>query len=69
MTSYYVVEDEDSFHADDFGNDDAPAVAAVLARSLPEPFDDEPDDFFADDFGNDDAPRPKTPTGLIVSLT
>jgi hypothetical protein len=74
MTSFYVVEEEDSFHADDFGNDDAPAVAVdvkLAAAWLDFDFTDDPDEFFADDFGNDDAvvaKVPSAPTGLTVTL-
>lgn len=68
MTAYYVVEEEDSFHADDFGNDDAPPRSLALAPQHDVDWSEEPDDFFADDFGNDDRPRPKAPTGLTVTL-
>jgi hypothetical protein len=68
VTSYYVVEEEDSFHADDFGNDDAPARAAALAGGAEVDFDEYPDEFFADDFGNDSRIVPSAPTSLTVTV-
>jgi len=70
VTSYYVVEEEDSFHADDFGNDDAPPKGLALLSPYVD-FDEEPDEFFADDYGNDDAviqKVPRAPTGLSAAL-
>lgn len=71
MTRYYVVEEEDSFHADDFGNDDAPAAPPRNQQSFGSGFFivEDPDEFFADDYGNDDAhPMPRAPTGIHVTL-
>jgi hypothetical protein len=68
VTGYYVVEEEDSFHADDFGNDDAKPVALAQLFETPVDWWEEPDEFFADDFGNDDRPRPRAPTGLRAQV-
>jgi hypothetical protein len=34
VTAYYIVEEEDSFHADDFGNDDVVAKVPLAPTGL-----------------------------------